>query len=83
MLTAHESAILAFEEKWIDQPLAGREMAVQRVLGMKHTQYLQALHRLLDREDAIAANPQLLYRLRDRRDRRMRERATRLMRSDA
>lgn len=80
MLTAREQKILAFEDAWADRPVSAREIATQRVLGMKHTQYLQALNRLLDREDAIAANPQLLYRLRGRREQRLRERSARLVR---
>jgi hypothetical protein len=83
MLSDRERAILAFEETWIDRPIARRELAVDRRFGMRYPRYLQILGGLLDRQDAIAANPQLLYRLRARRERRSVEAGGRLIARDA
>lgn len=78
-MTNREKQLLNFEEQWADQPIGQKQIAVQGELGIRHTQYVAAINKLIDREDAIAANPLLVYRLRARRERGIRERDARLV----
>jgi hypothetical protein len=82
MLTDRDRQILDFEEKWIDRP-TGREMACINELGLRRARYSQLLTGLLDRQDALAEYPQLVYRLRERQLRRENARNRRLLRRDA
>lgn len=83
MLTDREREILDFEEKWIDQPVGRRELATIDTLGMSTVRHTMILGRLLEREDALAEYPQLVYRLRARREQGMLRRDRRLLRRDA
>ena len=68
-----ERQVLAFA---IEHHLAGRyDLMVRQHLGCSSTRYLQALSRLLDRPEVLAAQPELVGRLRALRDRRQRLRA--------
>ncbi|WP_368499464.1 DUF3263 domain-containing protein [Herbiconiux sp. A18JL235] len=62
MLTDNDRIILDFERRWIDRPEGAREKAIRRTFGWSHARYLQRLNQLLDTQ-AIAADPQLVYRL--------------------
>jgi hypothetical protein len=78
MLTDQEHAILAFEEHWIDRPAGARELAIFDTFGWRLPRHQQVLGRMLERQDVIAAAPQLVYRLLARRERRLAARAARL-----
>lgn len=79
MLTDQDRAILAFEAEWIDRPQAARDMAISRRFGWRAARYYQRLSQLLDQQEAIAADPQLVYRLRARREARLAQRSDRLL----
>ena len=68
-----ERQALAFA---VEHHLSGRyELMAQQHLGCSTTKYLQVLTGLLDRPEALAAQPELVGRLRALRDRRQRLRA--------
>ncbi|GAA4782145.1 DUF3263 domain-containing protein [Microbacterium gilvum] len=69
VLTARESAILAFEAEW---PWHGgaKEEAIRSRLGLSPARYYQLLGRIIDTEAALAADPLLVRRLRRLRDER-------------
>lgn len=75
-LTEHEQDVLAFAKTRWNQPGA-REQAVHDLFGMSMTRYLQELHALLERPEALAAEPQLVNRLRRERERARRARSAR------
>ena len=66
MITDNDRIILDFERRWIDRPESAREEAVRRTFGWTYPRYLQRLNEMLDTQAAIAADPQLVYRLRAR-----------------
>ena len=68
-----ERVVLAFAA---EHHLSGRyPERVQQQLGCSATRYLQALSGMLDRPEVLAAEPELIGRLRALRDRRQRLRA--------
>lgn len=81
MLSDRDQAILAFEEEWIDHPV-GRELAIKDTFGYGEARYRMQLARIIQLEDAIAAHPQLVYRLRARMERRLNHRDRALLRRD-
>jgi hypothetical protein len=75
-LTGREREILAFEGRW--WRLAGKkENAIREAFGLSPTRYYQALNSLLDKQEAIAADPLLVNRLRRARISRRRVHAAR------
>src|SRR6058998_3330461 len=75
-LTAREREILAFERQW--WKFAGaKEQAVRELFDMSATRYYQVLNALLDRPEAMAADPMLVKRLRRLRTARQRARSAR------
>ncbi|QJU54307.1 DUF3263 domain-containing protein [Herbiconiux sp. KACC 21604] len=66
MLTYNDRIILDFERRWIDRPEGAREEAIRRTFGWTYARYVQRLNQLLDTQAAMAAYPQLVYRLRAR-----------------
>lgn len=72
MLTPQETAIFDLEVKWWRH--AGSKEQAIRGLGMSTTAYYQQLNRLLDRPDALEANPALVRRLRRIRSQRFQQR---------
>jgi hypothetical protein len=70
-LSRREHEILAFERHWWRQAGA-KETAIRDRFGVQPTRYYQALNALVDRPDALAADPLLVRRL--RRLRRVRQR---------
>src|SRR3984893_13568833 len=62
-LTRREHDILAFERQW--WKFAGsKEDAIRKLFSMSATRYYQVLNALVDRPEAMAADPMLVKRLR-------------------
>ena len=68
-LTETERAMLTFERQWWRQPGA-KEQAMRDLFGMTATRYQQLLNKLIDRPEALAAEPLTVNRLRRLRDER-------------
>ncbi len=80
-LPARERDILAFERQW--WRFAGaKEEAIRERFGMSATRYYQVLNALVDRPEALAADPLLVRRLRRLRGARQRQRSGRVLGSD-
>ena len=74
--TEREQEILAFERQW--WKYAGpKEQAVRELFEMSATRYYQVLNALIDRPEALAADPLLVRRLRRLRASRQRQRQAR------
>jgi hypothetical protein len=75
-LTERDREILAFERQW--WKFAGaKEQAIRELFDMSATRYYQVLNALLDRPEALAADPMLVKRLRRLRTARQRARSAR------
>lgn len=68
-LSELERAILAFERRWWRQAGA-KESAIRAELDISATRYYQLLNRLLDNQEALAAEPTVVARLRRLRENR-------------
>jgi Protein of unknown function (DUF3263) len=75
-LSERDREILAFERHWWKYAGA-KEQAVRDLFGMSATRYYQVLNALLDRPEALAADPMLVKRLRRLRAARARARSAR------
>ena len=75
-VTEREREILAFERSWWKQG-GSKERAVREAFDMSATRYYQVLNALLDRPEALAADPMLVKRLRRLRTARQRARSAR------
>ena len=75
-LSERELAILEFERAWWKYAGA-KEQAVRELFDMSATRYYQALNALIDRPEALAADPMLVKRLRRLRAARQRARSAR------
>lgn len=75
-LDPREREILAFEGQWWKYAGA-KEQAVRELFDMSATRYYQILNTLLDKPEALAADPLLIKRLRRLRTSRQRTRAAR------
>jgi hypothetical protein len=68
-LTELEAKILDFERQW--WKFAGaKESAIKELFDMAPPAYYQLLNNLIDRDDALAASPMLVKRLRRLREAR-------------
>ena len=75
-LTRREHDILAFERQW--WKFAGvKEEAIKELFAMSATRYYQVLNALVDRPEALAADPMLVKRLRRLRASRQKAKAAR------
>src|SRR3954447_5979592 len=75
-LTRRERDILAFERQW--WKFAGsKEEAIKELFSMSATRYYQVLNALVERPEALAADPMLVKRLRRLRVRRQKAKAAR------
>lgn len=73
-LTDLETRILDFEKNW--WRFAGaKESAIKELFDLTPARYYQALNDLIDRDDALAAAPMLVKRLRRLREARMQARS--------
>ena len=75
-LSAVELEILEFERQWWKYAGA-KETAVRERFDMSSTRYYQVLNVLIDRPEALEADPLLVNRLRRLRAARQRQRAAR------
>ena len=76
MLTDHEHALLEFERaRW--KYAGAKEQAVRDQFGISYVRYWQQLNALIDRPEAMAADPLTVKRLRRLREARGRQRAAR------
>jgi hypothetical protein len=75
-LSEREREILGFERQW--WRFAGaKEQAIRELFGLSATRYYQVLNALIDRPEALAADPMLVKRLRRLRTTRQRARSAR------
>jgi hypothetical protein len=80
-LPAREREMLAFERQW--WRFAGaKEAAIRERFGLSATRYYQVLNALVDRPEALAADPLLVRRLRRMRATRQRHRSGQVLRND-
>jgi hypothetical protein len=80
-LSARDRAVLAFERQW--WRFAGaKDTAIRESFGMSATRYYQVLNALIDRPEALVADPLLVRRLRRMRAARQRQRSDRVLGSD-
>jgi Protein of unknown function (DUF3263) len=75
-LSERDREILAFERHWWKYAGA-KEQAVRDLFDMSATRYYQVLNALLDRPEALVADPMLVKRLRRLRAARQRARSAR------
>jgi Protein of unknown function (DUF3263) len=75
-LSERDLAVLAFERQWWKYAGA-KEQAIRDLFDMSATRYYQVLNALIDRPDALAADPMLVKRLRRLRASRQRARSAR------
>jgi hypothetical protein len=76
VLSERDRAILAFERQWWKYAGA-KEQAVREQFDLSPTRYYQVLNSLLDRSEALVADPMLVKRLRRLRATRQRQRSAR------
>jgi hypothetical protein len=81
-LTDTETAILTFERQWWKYAGA-KESAVREQFDMSATRYYQVLNALIDRPEALAADPLLVRRLRRLRAHRQHQRSARRLEREA
>ena len=75
-LTDLEMAILEFERNWW-RYAGAKEAAIKELFDLTAPRYYQLLNDLIDRDDALAASPMLVKRLRRLREARMATRVAR------
>ncbi|WP_159841321.1 DUF3263 domain-containing protein [Nocardia sp. CY41] len=75
-LSRRELDILAFERQWWKYAGA-KEEAIRELFAMSPTRYYQVLNAVVDRPEALAADPMLVKRLRRLRASRQKARAAR------
>jgi hypothetical protein len=75
-LSARDQEILAFERQWWKYAGA-KEQAIRELFDMSATRYYQVLNALIDRPEALEADPLLVRRLRRLRSARQRQRSAR------
>lgn len=81
-LSSREREMLVFERQWW-RYAGAKEQAIREQFGLSATRYYQALNNLIDRPDALAADPMLVKRLRRLRSGRQRARAARRFDADS
>ncbi|HVM28382.1 MAG TPA: DUF3263 domain-containing protein [Mycobacteriales bacterium] len=81
-LSDRDREILAFERQWWKYAGA-KETAIRDLFGMSATRYYQVLNALIDRPEALVADPMLVKRLRRLRASRQRTRSARRLGMDA
>jgi hypothetical protein len=75
-LSERDGRILGFERQWWKYSGA-KEQAIRDLFDMSATRYYQVLNALIDRPEAMAADPMLVKRLRRLRVTRQRARSAR------
>jgi hypothetical protein len=74
-LSRRDHEMLTFERQWWRRPGA-KETAIRNQFGVTPTRYYQVLNALVDRSEALAADPLLVRRLRRLRSARQRQRVS-------
>lgn len=72
-LSELESRILEFERQWW-QYAGAKESSIREIFQLSPSRYYEILNHLIDREEALAAAPMLIKRLRRMREARLTER---------
>ncbi|MCL2736614.1 MAG: DUF3263 domain-containing protein [Propionibacteriaceae bacterium] len=80
-LTDVERGVLEFERQWWKLPMA-KEQAIKQTFNLSGPQYYQILNALIDRQEALAADPLLVKRLRRLRAQRREQRHGAHVRAD-
>ena len=75
-LSRRDHDVLAFERQWWKYA-GSKEDAIKELFSMSATRYYQVLNALVDRPEALAADPMLVKRLRRLRASRQKARAAR------
>lgn len=75
-LSERDRSILEFERQWWKYAGA-KETAVREIFDMSATRYYQVLNALIDRPEALEADPLLVRRLRRLRASRQKQRSAR------
>ncbi|MBO3748950.1 DUF3263 domain-containing protein [Streptosporangiaceae bacterium NEAU-GS5] len=75
-LTERDERMLAFERQWW-RYAGAKEQAIKETFDISATRYYQLLSELINRPEALEADPMLVKRLRKMRADRQRERAAR------
>jgi hypothetical protein len=75
-LSVREIEVLAFERQWWKYAGA-KEKAIRERFAVSSTRYYQILNQLIDKQEAMQADPMLVKRLRKMRTVRQRTRAAR------
>jgi hypothetical protein len=81
-LSEREHDVLAFERQWWKYAGA-KEAAIKDLFDMSATRYYQVLNTLIDKPEALVADPMLVKRLRRLRATRQRTRSARRLGLDA
>ncbi len=80
-LSDRDRDILAFERQWWKYAGA-KETAIRELFDLSATRYYQVLNTLIDRPEALMADPMLVKRLRRLRSTRQRTRSARRLGMD-
>jgi hypothetical protein len=75
-LSERERAILDFERHWWKHAGA-KEVTIKELFDLTPTRYYELLNSVIDRPEALSADPMLVKRLRRMRDARTRDRSAR------
>ena len=75
-LSERERAILDFERHWWKHAGA-KEVTIKELFELTPTRYYELLNSVIDRPEALSADPMLVKRLRRMRDARTRDRSAR------
>lgn len=75
-LRTHAAEMLAFERSWWTAGEA-KDAAIRERFGLTAAEYYQRLNALIDTDDALAADPPLVRRLRRQRSTRRQDRSAR------
>ncbi len=75
-LSGQDCEMLTFERQWW-RYAGAKEQAIREQFDMSATRYYQTLNSVIDRPEALAADPMLVKRLRRLRSGRQRARAAR------
>lgn len=80
-LTDHEQDILDLERTWWKYPGA-KEQTIRERFDISATTYYARLNHIIDKPEALAADPMLVRRLRRLRSARQRQRSSERLRED-
>ncbi len=80
-LSEREHAVLAFERQWWKYAGA-KEQAIRELFEMSSTRYYQVLNELIEKTEALEADPMLVKRLRRMRATRQRARSAKRLGMD-